>query len=74
MLSGTLHLPELVLRVCRWSQFASHPLTFLPGYANETATFIAECAEDDNDEVAKAARTLRRSVEAVAGSLSGILI
>ncbi|KZT37682.1 hypothetical protein SISSUDRAFT_1062609 [Sistotremastrum suecicum HHB10207 ss-3] len=46
----------------------------IAGYANETATFVAECAEDDNDEVARAARTLRRSVEAVAGSLSGVLI
>jgi U3 small nucleolar RNA-associated protein 10 len=39
----------------------------------DTAAFIAECAEDDNDEVAKAARSLRRSVEAVAGSMEAVL-
>jgi len=45
----------------------------LAGFATDTATFIAECAEDDNDEVAKAARSLRRSVEAVSGSLEAVL-
>jgi len=45
----------------------------LAGYAMDTATFIAECAEDDHDEVAKAARNLRRSVETVGGSLGAVL-
>jgi U3 small nucleolar RNA-associated protein 10 len=46
---------------------------YFVGFANDTATFIAECAEDDHDEVAKSARSLRRAVEAVSGSLEAVL-
>jgi U3 small nucleolar RNA-associated protein 10 len=45
----------------------------LLGYSLDTAAFIAECAEDSHDEVSKAARTLRRAVEAVGGSLESVL-
>jgi U3 small nucleolar RNA-associated protein 10 len=35
--------------------------------ASETATFITECAEDENDEVVRAARALKETVERVSG-------
>lgn len=41
----------------------------LIGYASETATFIAEMAEDENDEVVREAGKLKRVVEGVAGKL-----
>jgi len=45
----------------------------LSGYSLDTATFIAECADEDHDEVARLARSLRKSVEAVSGSLENVL-
>jgi U3 small nucleolar RNA-associated protein 10 len=39
----------------------------------DTTNFISECAEDDHDDVAKAARAFRRTVEAVSGSLANVL-
>jgi U3 small nucleolar RNA-associated protein 10 len=35
----------------------------------ETATFIAECAEDESDNVVKAAVELKNVVESIAGSI-----
>lgn len=35
----------------------------------ETATFITECAEDDNDSVVQEAHHLKDAVEAVAGKI-----
>jgi len=37
----------------------------------ETATFIAECVEDESDTVVDAARKLKDAVESVAGSING---
>jgi len=36
-------------------------------FAGETATFIVECAEDDNDEVVRAAKVLKEAVEQASG-------
>lgn len=42
------------------------------GFGAETATFIAECAEDENDNVVREAHKLRAAVETVAGSIRGL--
>jgi U3 small nucleolar RNA-associated protein 10 len=39
----------------------------LSGFAGETATFVAECAEDENDEVVRVARSLKEAVERASG-------
>jgi len=39
------------------------------GFVAETATFIAECGEDDNDLVVKESFRLKDAVEAVAGKI-----
>ncbi|KAF9268872.1 hypothetical protein L218DRAFT_536645 [Marasmius fiardii PR-910] len=44
----------------------------LSGFVAETATFIAECCEDEHDTVAKESFKLKDAVEAVAGSINGI--
>lgn len=44
----------------------------IPGFATETATFIAECGEDENDLVVKAAFGLKDAVESVAGKIDGL--
>ena len=38
----------------------------------ETATFIAECNEDDNDIVVKESLKLKSAVESVAGSVNNL--
>jgi U3 small nucleolar RNA-associated protein 10 len=42
------------------------------GFVGETATFIAECAEDENDSVVREAHELKNAVESVAGSIGGL--
>ncbi|KAF5351352.1 hypothetical protein D9758_008071 [Tetrapyrgos nigripes] len=44
----------------------------LLGFVAETATFIAECCEDENDVVARESFRLKDAVESVAGSINGI--
>ncbi|PFH46286.1 hypothetical protein AMATHDRAFT_155738 [Amanita thiersii Skay4041] len=44
----------------------------LLGFVAETATFIAECNEDDNDIVVKESLKLKNAVESVAGSINGL--
>ncbi|KAJ3898549.1 armadillo-type protein [Lentinula edodes] len=44
----------------------------LLGFVAETATFIAECCEDENDLVTREALKLKDAVESVAGSISGL--
>ena len=39
------------------------------GLVAETATFVAECAEDDNDSVVQEAHHLKDAVESVAGKI-----
>jgi U3 small nucleolar RNA-associated protein 10 len=51
-----------------WTAHAGKMLAF----ASETATFIAECAEDENDDVVQAAVKLKEAVESVAGAISGL--
>jgi hypothetical protein len=42
------------------------------GFVAETATFISECAEDENDSVVRETHRLKNAVESVAGSISGL--
>lgn len=44
----------------------------LLGFVSETATFIAECCEDENDMVTRESFKLKEAVESVAGSISGL--
>ncbi|KAG7098539.1 hypothetical protein E1B28_000475 [Marasmius oreades] len=44
----------------------------LLGFVAETATFIAECCEDEHDTVVKESFKLKDAVEAVAGSINGM--
>lgn len=39
------------------------------GFAGETATFVAECAEDDNDSVVRESHRLKDAIESVAGRI-----
>ncbi|OSX58041.1 hypothetical protein POSPLADRAFT_1154787 [Postia placenta MAD-698-R-SB12] len=41
----------------------------LLGFVAETATFIAECAEDENDSVVREAHRLKEAVESIAGKI-----
>lgn len=45
----------------------------LSGFVSDVVTFIAECADDEHDEVAKAARSLKRTVESRCGSLDMLM-
>lgn len=47
-------------------------LICVAGFASETAAFILECAEDENDEVVRATRRLRDAVENVSGKIDGL--
>ncbi|PCH43122.1 hypothetical protein WOLCODRAFT_121527 [Wolfiporia cocos MD-104 SS10] len=42
----------------------------LIGFVSETATFIAECAEDENDSVVREAHRLKEAVESIAGNIA----
>lgn len=42
------------------------------GFVAETTTFIAECAEDENDLVVKESHRLKVAVESVAGNINGL--
>ncbi|KAF9480276.1 hypothetical protein BDN70DRAFT_905831 [Pholiota conissans] len=44
----------------------------LIGFVAETATFIAECGEDENDMVVKESFKLKDAVESVAGKIDGL--
>ena len=73
-LLGTSHHP-------RWSRVFSE-LGFLPntsfcshqfpGFVAETTSFMAECAEDENDSVVKQSHQLKNAVENVAGNVDGL--
>lgn len=45
----------------------------LTGFLTDIITFIVECAEDEHDDVSKAARILKRTVEKRTGSLDALL-
>lgn len=45
----------------------------LTGFLTDIITFIVECAEDENDNVSKAARSLKREVEKRTGNLDALL-
>lgn len=40
----------------------------LQEFSTETETFVLECAEDDNDDVCKAARKLQKAIDAASGN------
>ncbi|KAF8578875.1 ARM repeat-containing protein [Ramaria rubella] len=45
----------------------------LSGFVSDVVTFIAECADDEHDEVAKAARRLKKTIEKKCGSLDVLM-
>lgn len=49
-------------------------LKYFAGFVAETTTFIAECAEDENDLVVKEANRLKNAVEGVAGNINELEI
>ncbi|KAJ3530702.1 hypothetical protein NM688_g7673 [Phlebia brevispora] len=59
---------RLYALTCSEALWRAHGEKFI-GFSAETATFIAECAEDDNDSVAKEAHRLKNAVESVAGRI-----
>ena len=42
------------------------------GFVAETTSFMAECAEDENDNVVKQSHQLKNAVESVAGKVDGL--
>lgn len=46
--------------------------SYLQGFVSETATFIIECSEDENDMVVKESFKLKDAVENVAGKIDGL--
>ncbi|TFK95259.1 NUC211 domain-containing protein [Pterulicium gracile] len=62
---------KLLALSCSEALWAAHAGKLL-GFAPETATFIFECAEDDNDDVLQASVKLKEAVESVAGAISGL--
>ncbi|KAF7373573.1 U3 small nucleolar RNA-associated protein 10 [Mycena sanguinolenta] len=44
----------------------------LLAFASETATFIAECSEDEHDMVVKMSLQLKNAMESVAGNITGL--
>ncbi|KXN83997.1 U3 small nucleolar RNA-associated protein 10 [Leucoagaricus sp. SymC.cos] len=54
--------------VCSESLWRAHGGRLM-GFVSETATFIAECAEDENDLVVKESFRLKEAVESVAGRI-----
>jgi U3 small nucleolar RNA-associated protein 10 len=62
---------RLLALTCSEALWTTHGGKLL-GFAAETATFIAECSEDENENVVRASLKLRDAVENVAGSISGL--
>ncbi|KAF8154101.1 hypothetical protein B0H34DRAFT_800000 [Crassisporium funariophilum] len=56
---------------CSEALWRSHGGKLL-GFVAETATFIAECSEDENDVVVKGSFKLKDAVESVAGPIDGL--
>jgi U3 small nucleolar RNA-associated protein 10 len=44
----------------------------ITGLATETATFILECSDDDNDDVVRECKRLKDAVERETGKIEGI--
>lgn len=42
------------------------------GFGPETAAFITECAEDENDDVVRECHKLKNAVEAETGKIEGL--
>ncbi|KAJ3515006.1 hypothetical protein NLJ89_g2035 [Agrocybe chaxingu] len=56
---------------CSTALWGSHGGKLI-GFVAETATFIAECSEDENDVVVKESFRLKNAVENVAGKIDGL--
>ena len=63
------HGGKLLGRCLLWDHVAASVSDFFAGLVAETATFITECAEDDNDSVVQEAHHLKDAVESVAGKI-----
>ncbi|KAF9451337.1 hypothetical protein P691DRAFT_663457 [Macrolepiota fuliginosa MF-IS2] len=57
--------------MCSTSLWRTHSGKLL-GFVSETATFIAECGEDENDTVVKESFKLKDAIESVAGKIDGL--
>ncbi|KAF6741372.1 hypothetical protein DFP72DRAFT_995311 [Ephemerocybe angulata] len=62
---------RLFALVCSEALWQSHGNKLL-GFVAETATFIAECGEDENDMVVKESFRLKDAVERIAGKIDGL--
>ncbi|KAJ6464259.1 hypothetical protein C8R47DRAFT_1180243 [Mycena vitilis] len=56
---------------CATALWSAHGGKLLP-FASETATFIAECSEDEHDMVVRESLRLKECVESVAGNITGL--
>lgn len=55
--------------MCIFSCSFTNLITPRAAFVTDTITFIHECAEDENDSVAKEARKLKRIIESIAGPI-----
>ncbi|KAL1745319.1 armadillo-type protein [Schizophyllum fasciatum] len=62
---------RLVALECAEALWRNHGGKLL-GFASETATFVAETSEDENDAVVRESLKLKDALEAVAGRISGL--
>lgn len=67
----TAHGGKLLGQLSTYPLF-TYALIRCEGFVPETTTFIAECAEDENDSVVTQCQKLKIAVESVAGSLAEI--
>ncbi|KAJ7630018.1 hypothetical protein DFH06DRAFT_704991 [Mycena polygramma] len=56
---------------CATALWSAHGGKLLP-FASETATFIAECSEDEHDMAVRESLRLKECVESVAGNITGL--
>jgi len=70
--SGANRVGSSSVRVHVVHAFKEDSANVISGFVAETATFISECAEDENDSVVRETHKLKNAVESVAGSISGL--
>ncbi|KAF9468309.1 hypothetical protein BDZ94DRAFT_1246474 [Collybia nuda] len=62
---------RLLALTCSEALWRAHGGKLL-GFVAETATFIAECSEDENDMIVRESFKLKDAVESVAGNINGL--
>ncbi|KLO17716.1 hypothetical protein SCHPADRAFT_845947 [Schizopora paradoxa] len=63
-----IRLYSLSCSVAVWEKFGRK----LSAFGIQTATFVMECSEDDNDDVVRECRRLRDAIEAQVGKIEGL--